>query len=75
MVKNELALQMTSAVFDTWLKPTSAHRDGDTLIIQPHNRFAFEWLSMRLRPMIAKTVKEICGNKTTIEFQQAPETK
>jgi hypothetical protein len=71
MVKNDLRLQMTAAVFDTWVKPTSAHRDGDTLIIQPHNRFAYEWLSMRLRPTIANTVREVCGPKTTITFQKA----
>jgi len=75
MVKNDLRLQMTAATFDTWLKGTTAHRDGDTLTIRVQNRFAYEWLSMRLRPMIANTVKEICGNKTTIEFEKPPDTK
>ena len=70
MVKNDLRLQMTAATSDTWLKQTTAHRDGDTLIIQPHNRFAYEWLSMRLRPIIANTVKDICGPKTTIAFHK-----
>ena len=68
MVKNELRLQMTASVFDQWVKQTKAHRHGDTLILTPKNRFAYEWLSMRLRPTIAKTVKQICGPKTTIEF-------
>ena len=75
MVKNDLRLQMTAAVFDMWIKPTKAHRHGDTLVIKSHNRFAYEWLSMRLRPMIANTVKEVCGPKTTIEFQKPPETQ
>ena len=73
MVKNDLRLQMTAATFDTWLKGTTAHRDGDTLTIRVQNRFAYEWLTMRLRPLIAKTVKEICGNKTTIEFEKPGE--
>ena len=67
-VKNELRLQMTAAVFDTWVKQTTAHRHGDTLVITPRNRFAYEWLNMRLRPTIAKTVKQICGRHTTIDF-------
>ena len=75
MVKNDLRLQMTAAVFDMWIKPTKAHRHGDTLVIKSHNRFAYEWLSMRLRPMIANTVKEVCGNKTTIEFEKPAQAK
>ena len=75
MVKNDLRLQMTAAVFDMWIKPTKAHRHGDTIVIQAHNRFAYEWLSMRLRPMIANTVKEVCGNKTTIEFENPAQAK
>ena len=77
MVKNDLKLQMTAGVFDMWIKPTKAHtipasrdRHGDTIVIEAHNRFAYEWLSMRLRPTIANTVKEVCGPKTTIEFEK-----
>ncbi len=73
MVKNDLRLQMTSAVFDTWIKPTTATRTGDTLVIHTHNRFAYEWLTMRLRPTIANAVKVCCGNKTTITFEK-PDT-
>jgi len=69
MVKNDLRLQMTAATFDTWLKQTTATRAGNTILIKCQNRFAYEWLSMRLRPTIARTVKEICGPKTTIEFE------
>lgn len=74
MVKNDLRLQMTAAVFDTWIKPTTATRAGDTLVIQTHNRFAYEWLTMRLRPTIANAVKDCCGNKTNITFEQPKDT-
>ena len=69
MVKNDLRLQMTAAVFDTWVKPTTATRAGNTIVIHAHNHFAFEWLSMRLRPTIAKTVKDTCGPNINIEFE------
>jgi len=68
MVKNDLALRMTASVFDTWVKPTTAHREGDTIVIQAHNQFAYEWLSMRLRPTIASAIKDTCGPKTTFEI-------
>jgi len=68
----ELQVQVSKPNFDTWLKDTKgvSCRDGLFTVGVP-NAFVAEWLSSRLRNLIAKTVSGIIGKNTDIEFTLA----
>jgi chromosomal replication initiation ATPase DnaA len=72
MCKGDLRLQMTRAVFDMWLKPTFGYRDGDVMVVEAHNPFAYEWLSIRLLGMIERVVAYVCGEDVDVRIQEAP---
>lgn len=55
-VLGELKLQMTKPTFDTWLKDTTARREGARIVVGVANEQAKDWLDARLRPVIERTV-------------------
>ena len=60
---NELQLQVTRPNYETWLKDTIGLRfDNGSFVVGAPNDFATEWLSTKLRPLIAKTLTGIIGH-------------
>lgn len=71
----ELALQMTRATFDTWLRDTryvGIDEDTHTLVIAAKNGYAVEWLENRLMVVIQRTLQRLTSNGTTARFVVAP---
>lgn len=65
----ELQPQITKPNYETWLKETVGFAfEEDRLVILAPNEFAVEWLSTKLRPLIAKAVSELAGKPMEIEF-------
>lgn len=58
-VLDDLALQMTRATYDTWLKGTEAIEvdDTGTLIIGTPSGYALEWLENRLHRVVEQTLQ------------------
>lgn len=52
-----LATQMTRATFDTWMRGTTAERDGDTLTVLVRDDLALDWIAHRLSRIIAQTMQ------------------
>lgn len=66
----QLQLQVTRANFDTWLRDTHGVRfDDDAFVVGAPNDFAREWLSMRLKPMIARALASVVGHKVEVAFE------
>ena len=66
----QLQLQVTRPNFDTWLKDTVGIRFHDGLFeVGAPNDFATEWLSTKLRPLIAKTLSGIVGRPVDVAFR------
>ena len=56
-ILDELALQMTGATFDTWIRGSKVKRAENGLwTIELRSVFAVEWVDKRLRPVIERTV-------------------
>lgn len=66
----ELKLQMTRATFNTWVKDTAVRqvRDDGTFVVQVKNEYAQEWLDKKLRVTIERTLADITGQPTAVEF-------
>ncbi len=65
----ELALQMTRATFDTWLRGSRVvARDNGTLTVQVRHEYAVDWLQNRLMPTIQRTADRHFPEGTTIRF-------
>jgi chromosomal replication initiator protein len=66
----ELQLQVTRPNYETWLKDTVGLRfDNGSFVVGAPNDFATEWLSTKLRPLIAKTLSSIIGHPVEVTFQ------
>jgi len=66
----ELQLQVTRPNYETWLKDTVAVRFDDShFVVGAPNDFATEWLSTKLRPLIAKTLSTIIGYPVEVTFE------
>ena len=66
----ELQLQVTRPNYETWLKDTAGLRfDNGSFVVGAPNDFATEWLSTKLRPLIAKTLTGIIGHPVEVTFQ------
>jgi len=66
----ELQLQVTRPNYETWLKDTVGLRfDNGSFVVGAPNDFATEWLSTKLRPLIAKTLSSIIGHPVEVIFQ------
>ena len=69
---SELALRMTRATFDTWLRNTRPVAcEDNTLIIGVQSEYAREWLENRLGPIVARTAAAVAGREIAIKFQEA----
>ena len=60
---------MTKSTYDTWVRDTVclAYEDGSFVIGVP-NAYARDWLSMRLRPLITRTLSSIVGHTVEVSF-------
>jgi len=65
----DLRGQMTASMFADWLAPTVAVQlDDDTLTVQAPNERAREWLDVRLRSTVERSVVAIHGERLQVEF-------
>lgn len=66
----QLELLVTRANYDTWLRDTVGlrHEDG-AFVIGAHTDFATEWLTTRLRPLIARTLARVLGHPIEVLFE------
>jgi hypothetical protein len=67
--KNQLRLQMTKSTYETWIRVTRCLdcEDGAFVIGVP-NAYAQDWLRLRLRPTIKRTLTAIVGNAVDVVF-------
>lgn len=70
MVLSELALQMPSATYDTWVRDTTVmgYEDGEFIIGMP-NAYARDWLENRLRHTIKRTLSSILHRTVQVQFR------
>jgi chromosomal replication initiator protein len=73
VARSQLRLQMSKGTFETWVRDTTylAHEDGAFVIGVP-NAYAKDWLSMRLRPLIKRTLGAIVGHAVDVTFVVRP---
>ncbi len=69
IARSQLRLQMTKSTYDTWVRDTTclAFEDG-AFVIGVANGYAKDWLSMRLRPVIKRTLTSILGQAVDVSF-------
>lgn len=70
---SELALQVPSATYDTWLRDTSviAYEDGEFIIGLP-NAYAQDWLTNRFMPKIKRVLVRLVGRSVHVTFRVVP---
>jgi len=75
MLLSELALQMPSATFNTWVRDTwvVAYEDGEFIIGLP-NAYARDWLENRLRNKIKRSLSSFIHRSVQIQFLVRPRT-
>ena len=73
MVLDELALQMTVATFDRWLRGTRARGNDDVLVVTVANENARAWVEGRLSETIVRTVERMAGRLLEVRFVNAAE--
>lgn len=63
----ELGLQLSPAVFNSWLSGTAAEAiDGDVISVIVPSPAGRDWIEQRLREMIERVVSSICGRVMTL---------
>jgi len=67
-IKTALRQQMTQATYDQWIEPARATIDDHTLKIHAHSDDAKDWLNLRLRPVILRTVAIIAPDVDTVDI-------
>src|SRR4030042_1971926 len=69
IARSQLRLQMTKGTYETWVRDTVclAHEDG-AFVIGTSNAYAKDWLSLRLRPLIRRTLTSIVGHAVDVTF-------
>jgi len=66
---DELRLQMTKAIFDTWVKNTRlVSCQDDVFVIGAQNEFARDWLENRLLTTVKRTLVGIVGHPVEVRF-------
>ncbi len=70
MVLSELALQMPSATYETWVRDTSvvAYEDGEFIVGTP-NPYARDWLADRLHVNIKRILGKILQRSVQVTFR------
>lgn len=73
MLLSELALQMPSATFNTWVRDTwvVAYEDGEFIIGLP-NAYARDWLENRLRNKIKRALSSFISRSVQVQFLVRP---
>jgi chromosomal replication initiator protein len=73
MLLSELALQMPSATFNTWVRDTwvVAYEDGEFIIGLP-NAYARDWLENRLRNKIKRALSSFIYRSVQVQFLVRP---
>ena len=68
-VQNQLRLQMARTAYNAWMAPAQLLRhQGTHFVVGTPNAYAQEWLGIRLRPLIVRTIESLTGTPTTVEF-------
>ena len=71
---SQLMLRVTRQNYDTWLRATVGQRyDGTTLVVTAANDLACDWLSTRMKSVIAQAVTAVAGPGLTMRFEPADE--
>lgn len=67
--RSQLRLQMTKSTYETWVRDTVflAYEDGAFVVGVP-NAYAKDWLSLRLRPLIKRTLAGIVKHAVDVTF-------
>ncbi len=66
----QLQLLVTRANYDTWLRDTVGVRhEGDRFVVGAPSDFATEWLNMRLKPLITRTLARVLGHPVDVAFE------
>lgn len=73
MLLSELALQMQSATYNTWVRDTwvIAYEDGEFIIGLP-NAYARDWLENRLRHKIKRVLSSLIHRSVQVQFRVCP---
>lgn len=73
IARSQLRLQMTKSTYETWVRDTTciAHEDG-AFVVAVNNAYAKDWLSLRLRPTIKRTLASIVGRAVEVTFVVQP---
>jgi hypothetical protein len=67
---SQLRLQMTTNTWDTFVRDTRCQAyGGGAFVIAVANAYAKDWLSLRLRPMIKRTLTSIVGKAVDVSFE------
>src|SRR5215212_8606964 len=66
----QLMLRVTRQNYDTWLRSTmGCHYDGSTLIVKTNSDLACDWLSTRMRSVIAQSLTAVAGGGVSVRFE------
>jgi chromosomal replication initiator protein len=73
IARSQLRLQMTKSTYDTWVRDTVCLAiEDNAFVIGCPNAYAKDWLSMRLRPLIKRTLVNILGHAVEVSFVVQP---
>lgn len=73
IARSHLRLQLPRSTYETWVRDTEclAHEDG-MFVVGVGNAYAKDWLSLRLRPLIKRTLNGIVGHAVDVTFVVQP---
>ncbi len=68
----QLLLRVTRQNYDTWLRSTAGLRfEATTLVVAAANDLACDWLSTRMRSIVAQAVHAVAGPGLQVRFEPA----
>jgi len=71
----QLLLRVTRQNYDTWLRNTVGLRfEGTTLVVAAANDLACDWLSTRMKSVIAQALTAVAGPGLQLRFEPAEQT-
>jgi chromosomal replication initiation ATPase DnaA len=66
----QLLLRVTRQNYETWLRSTAGDRfEGTTLVVAVPNDLACDWLSTRMRSVIAHSLTAVAGAGLQVRFE------
>ena len=73
-VKADLALQVSSSVYKTWIGGTTGHRfENELLLVTTGTMFSIEWLERRMYQTIVANIRRVVGDSADVKFVVADE--